>query len=221
MDIRGDRYGLTLMAHDFADESALVADLRRTLAARASQLGKAQLNVSVNNLPLSSGFLQALAEVFAEFPDLGLSAIKRDTGVERRLEPIPLHKSRTLPPPLIVRHSVRSGQRLLHGGDLMIVGDVNPGATLVAGGDILVFGRLRGTAYAGQPDDSSKGVFALRFEPTQIRIGNQLAMGDSDGTRPEYARVEDGQIIVVPWEDVHIPEAVTHGKPLNRQASLS
>lgn len=222
MDIRGDRNGLTLMAHGFSDEEALVADLRRTLAARAHQLGRAALNLSVGSLPLSPEFLRAVGAVFADYPELSLSAIKRGTEPDHRPEPIMLHKSKPLPPPKVVRNTIRSGQREVHTGDLMIVGDVNPGATLVAGGDIMVFGRLRGVALAGQPGDNSKGVYALRFEPSQIRIGEVLAIGGSDGSHPECAHVEDGRIVVVPWEDVHLPEAVTTRSKTNRsQASLS
>lgn len=222
LEIKGDRQGLTLIARGFSEETGLIADLAETLAERAQFLGHARLELVVHGLELSATLLQKVATVFERYPALTLSGVKLDgSGL---VQPILLHRARPLPPPLVVRQTIRSGQQVLHGGDIIIVGDVNPGATLVAGGDILVFGRLRGVAYAGQPQDPTKGVYALRFEPSQIRIGELLAIGDGRGRMPEYARVEEGTVTVSSWDDVHLPEFVLEGdspKFSSRQATLS
>lgn len=75
----------------------------------------------------------------------------------------------------------------------MIYGDVNPGATVEAAGNITVIGALRGTAQI-----NGRGyVFAMRMEPTQIRIGNVYSYskkGESVGAA--VAAAEKGEIIL-------------------------
>ena len=93
----------------------------------------------------------------------------------------------------IVRKSLRSGERVRSRGDIVIYGDVNPGATVEAAGNITVIGALRGTAQI-----NGRGyVFAMRMEPTQIRIGNVYSYskkGESVGAA--VAAAEKGEIIL-------------------------
>ncbi|MBV8354380.1 MAG: hypothetical protein JO101_03610 [Candidatus Eremiobacteraeota bacterium] len=101
--------------------------------------------------------------------------------------------------------TVRGGQSLHHVGNLVVVGDVNPGAELVASGDILVFGALRGVAHAGAQGDLKARVYALRLEPTQLRIATLIAADErrrstDDVVVPEVAEVRDGRIAIVPYD---------------------
>ncbi|MCY0865199.1 MAG: septum site-determining protein MinC [Sulfobacillus sp.] len=224
MEIKGDRRGLRLIAEGFESDAALIDDLRRTLHDRAAFLGRAELLVEVDRLPLTGGLFQQIADVFQDFPNLQLRGVhQRDAsnglipwdGREKAGE-------RLNAPPKVVRQTLRSGQRLVHAGDVIIVGDVNPGATVIAGGDVMVFGWLRGIVHAGQPDDVSRGVFALRFDPAQIRIGPILAIGDSESRgEPEQAVVEEGQVVVRPWTDVRLPDIVTHAPTAWRSSTAT
>ena len=205
MEIKGDtKRGLRLIAEGFETSEELIADLETTLARRHSFLGHAVLDVQIHGLALTPELLSQIASVFERYPALSLSGVVRDP---RRPEPIPL--ARRLEPALVIRHTIRSGQHQFHQGDLIIIGDVNPGATVAAAGDILVFGRLRGNAHAGQPQDLTKGVYALTFTPTQVRIGPLLAIGEGAGSDPEFAHVENGQVVVEAWNDVKLPDVVT------------
>ncbi|PSR34297.1 MAG: septum site-determining protein MinC [Sulfobacillus benefaciens] len=219
MEIKGDKRGLRILAHGFTEESDLIEDLRHTLKARAEFLGNAGLFVEVANLPLSAELFQGIAMVFSEFPALNLRGIQSPDPQNGLLT---LDQSRTPArlSPQVIRHTIRSGQRVTHQGDLIIVGDVNPGATLMASGDVFVFGWLRGTVYAGQPETSSCSIYAMRFQPSQIKIGTVLALGDSLGEQPEFARVDNGLIVVEPWTDVHLPEAVTSDGRYRKRDSI-
>ncbi len=210
MEIKGDtKRGLRLVAEGFANEQDLISDLETTLARRHAFLTGAVLDVQINDFPLSPDLLSQVAGAFSRYPDLSLNGIVRDP---RRPDPIPL--ARRSEPTLVVRHTLRSGQHQFHQGDLIIIGDVNPGATVAATGDILVFGRLRGNAHAGQPQDVSKSVYALTFTPAQVRIGSLLAIGESSSHDPEFAHVENGQVVVEAWTDVKLPDVVTEeGRP--------
>ena len=99
--------------------------------------------------------------------------------------------------------TVRSGQSLAASGNLVVVGDVNAGAELTAVGDIVVWGSLRGVAHAGAQGDDSATVYALRLEPTQLRISRCIATAPPPDKRraraslPEIAQIRDGKIVIV------------------------
>ena len=82
------------------------------------------------------------------------------------------------------RGILRSGQKIEVDGSFVILGDVNPGAQIIAGGNVVVLGSLKGTAYAGYPDDRNAIVAALNMEPMQIQIGEFIARSaDADPRR--------------------------------------
>jgi septum site-determining protein MinC len=109
-----------------------------------------------------------------------------------------------VPETLYHRGTLRGGRSLAQQGTIVVVGDVNPGAELVATGDILVFGALRGTAHAGAQGDEKARVFALRLEPTQLRIATYIASSDG-ASRPQEAEVafiDGGRIAIAPYAHV-------------------
>ncbi len=103
---------------------------------------------------------------------------------------------------LYVTSTVRSGQRVVHGGHIVISGDVNSGAEIIATGDIMVFGTLRGLAHAGCQGDENSRIVAGSMRPQQLRIASQIARApennEKDARRPEVARIENGAIQVFP-----------------------
>ncbi len=103
---------------------------------------------------------------------------------------------------LWVKGPLRSGTRLEHNGNVVILGDVNPGAEVVAAGSILVWGRLRGLVHAGAQGDERAIVGALELAPTQLRIAGAIAVSSRKGrkTQPEVARLLDGQIEAQTWQ---------------------
>ncbi|MBE9102584.1 septum site-determining protein MinC [Vacuolonema iberomarrocanum] len=108
----------------------------------------------------------------------------------------PSEAGKSLEEPLYVQTTVRSGMEIRHPGTVVIVGDVNPGSSVIADGDILVWGSLRGVAHAGASGNIRCLIMALRLEPTQLRIGEQVARAPEKAPAqfsPEVAYVrEDG-----------------------------
>lgn len=103
---------------------------------------------------------------------------------------------------LLLRETIRSGRSIYHEGHITIIGDVNPGAEIIAGGDIVVWGKLRGMVHAGALGDNSAVICALGLIPTQLRIGEQIAISPDEQRRklgPEMAFVHRGRIIAEPW----------------------
>lgn len=105
---------------------------------------------------------------------------------------------------LYLRRSLRSGQKEVCEGDVVLVGDVNQGAEILAGGDVIVFGSLRGLVHAGYPDNSGAVVISLNLIPLQLRIGPLIARAEEgEGKRrvprPEIARVQGERIVIEPF----------------------
>lgn len=103
---------------------------------------------------------------------------------------------------VVVRHTVRSGQRVSFDGSVVVMGDVNPGGEVLATGDIAVLGALRGVAHAGTAGDHRAVVIALSLRPVQLRIADLIVRtpeGENAGDRPEVARVKNGEVVVEPY----------------------
>lgn len=109
------------------------------------------------------------------------------------------------------KRTIRSGQKVNVGGNVIVMGDVNPGAEIVAGGDIIIFGALRGIAHAGAGGNDDSVVTALHLEPTQLRISQYIARAPekpqgkhnnrhATGWHPEIARVKNGAIYIEAYQ---------------------
>ncbi|MEZ0361720.1 MAG: septum site-determining protein MinC [Hydrogenobacter sp.] len=101
---------------------------------------------------------------------------------------------------LVVQRHLRSGQKVEHNGDILILGNVNKDAQVIASGNIIVMGKLRGIAVAGALGDESAVVVALQMEPQQIRIGRKVAISSDEDRRspgyPEVAKIENDTIVL-------------------------
>jgi septum site-determining protein MinC len=103
---------------------------------------------------------------------------------------------------LWVKKTLRSGVRIEHAGNVVILGDLNPGSEILADGSVIVWGRLRGVVHAGAHGDQEAVVCALDLSPTQLRIAGEIATTPSRSGKsyPEMARLKNGQITAEPWQ---------------------
>lgn len=101
---------------------------------------------------------------------------------------------------ILVQRTLRSGQSIRYGGNVVIIGDVNPGAEVTATGNIMVMGALRGVVHAGAGGDEKAVIMAFRLEPTQLRIANHITRPPDNETVntdfPEMARIRDGVVTI-------------------------
>jgi septum site-determining protein MinC len=100
--------------------------------------------------------------------------------------------------------TVRSGQVLIHKGNLLFLGDVNPGGTIQCTGSIYVLGTLRGLAHAGSQGDQNAIIVASVLRPTQLRIADVISRPpdrwDESEVGMRFAYLMDNQIVV---EKIH------------------
>lgn len=167
------------------DEPFFRSELARK---EAAQFKSDELEAAIPSLAISSN---ATPEVCSQQAQVAVHLQKGATAPSKPQAPAVLMMKQTL----------RSGQRVCHKGHLVIIGDVNPGAELVADGDITVWGALRGMAHAGASGNTNAEIRALKFEPIQLRIAHAIARspdrnkpGNNFPSGPETARVVDGKI---------------------------
>jgi septum site-determining protein MinC len=95
-------------------------------------------------------------------------------------------------PTIVVDHTLRSGQSVTTGGNVLIVGDVNEGAEVHAAGNIYVMGVIRGVVSAGE------SITAIGFEPSRMTVSDVEYEGGERGFRDarkaRTAFVEGGTI---------------------------
>jgi septum site-determining protein MinC len=116
-------------------------------------------------------------------------------------------KHSPLADPLYLKTTVRSGVEIKHPGSIIIVGDVNPGGDVIADGDIIIWGTLRGVAHAGAKGNTNSRIMALRMEPTQLRIAEQIARSPSSS--PNHYEPE---IAYISPEGIRITQAYNFSK---------
>lgn len=101
----------------------------------------------------------------------------------------------------VVTRSVRSGQVLVHDGDLLLLGDVNPGGSVVCTGNIFILGRLYGMAHAGSAGNRQAIITAAVFQPTQLRIADCISRAPDGWTEAgegmEFAYLDEENRILV------------------------
>lgn len=102
-----------------------------------------------------------------------------------------------------INATVRSGQVIEYGGNIVIIGDVNPGALIKARGNIVVLGSLKGVAHAGIDGNNDAIVAAYDLQPMQLRIGSVISRKPDENVviseMPEIARVSNGEVIIEPY----------------------
>ena len=101
---------------------------------------------------------------------------------------------------MLVKKTLRSGQKVEFDGTIVIVGDVNSGAEVFASGDVYIFGKARGVVHAGKNGDITREIVSLGLEVSQMKIGNIFATSDGlkkSGKSAERAYIgESGHIEV-------------------------
>jgi septum site-determining protein MinC len=187
-------------ATDFFKGAKLALALgARTLS--AADLGRLRDQLSERNVSLWT-VLSDSAQTNNAAQALGLNiALPTTTPNHRQAPDREANSEEAGQEAIYVKRTLRSGRTVRHSGHVIVVGDVNAGAEVVADGDVMVWGHLRGTVHAGAAGDQDAVVCALDLSPTQLRIAGYIATSPArrGESRPEVARIRDGQIVAERW----------------------
>ncbi|WP_345795700.1 septum site-determining protein MinC [Castellaniella sp. MT123] len=103
---------------------------------------------------------------------------------------------------LVIRHPLRSGQRIYaKGGDLIIMGMVSQGAEVIADGHIHIYGPLRGKAMAGAQGRTDAMIFTTQLDPELLAIAGVYRVVETK--LPDSLHNQAAQV-VLDGETLHI-----------------
>ncbi len=222
MVLKGNRDGVAVIIDEAASIDAAVRELRSKLANAGSFFRGAVFCLDAGNRALSPDERSVLSSTMEEFGILLREPKQESKALRGPQEHLSGGTSKSAASDgefgtlaavtqdfgsdetLLVRRTLRSGQRIEHTGNVVILGDVNPGAVVMCSGDIIVLGTLRGLAHAGAEGNSQAIVMAFRLQPTQLRIAHFISRApDEGGPRPdgpELARVRNETIQIEAYE---------------------
>ena len=220
VEIKGYGSDINIILNDEVALSNVQADLIRKLGDSDQFLSGVAVVLDMGDRVLGTEECERLKEILSDEFNLIISAVRSQSDKTReavenigwRVESRHQKKIRTPEKgkieiqdirkndTILIKRTLRSGQREWHRGNIVIIGDVNPGAEVVATGDVVVMGTLRGVAHAGAEGNASAIIIALNLRPIQLRVAEYIGRSpDLDleaGNVPEMARVEDGNIVI-------------------------
>ncbi|MCF8011578.1 MAG: septum site-determining protein MinC [Clostridiales bacterium] len=137
--------------------------------------------------------LEAICREYGLNPDSGPSVSD--------LDPIFSPKKYSMPgePALLLNKTLRSGQKITHPTNIVILGDVHRGAKINAGENILVMGNCYGTTNAGISGDKTATITAFHLHPQGMSIAGIIFDGQYPvpaQRTPHKAKISRDNIII-------------------------
>jgi len=218
--LKGNRDGVAIIIDQHAHIDAAVSQLRAKLQEAGDFFRGAAFRLEVGDRELAAEEREATTAAIEEFGVRLNEPGEEEPGSKIGLSPrhqahLSSDSTASLSSPhraegrgteaiaeatLLIRRTVRSGQRIEYDGNVVVMGDVNAGAVVTCTGDIIVLGALRGLAHAGAEGNEDAVVVAFRLEPTQLRIAQYISRSPDEylpGPKgPEEARVKNGMIVI-------------------------
>lgn len=208
---KGTKEGLLIMVKDQLDFPLIKEKLAEKLKSSGSFFSGATIQIDLGDRQVAEEELEEIRSLINSF---GLTLDKIIEVQEKKDEKKDDNsldlwgkggETGDLANSLLLKKTLRSGQRINYDGNIVILGDVNPGAEVIAGGDIIVLGKLRGVAHAGAGGNQDSIVMAFRLQPIQLRIAQYITRSPDNEeialipTGPEIARVKDGLVVIEPY----------------------
>lgn len=207
--LKGTRYGIRIILPDDPTDEQVLDEARSSVDELVRIAGDTGLVIDCKRRRLTPDFLSRLLCDFIwaggfrvlswTSDDTETLDLFRNTGFTTG-EPISGRpdEDRFETGSLILTQSLRSGQMVEHDGDVMLLGHMNEGAEIRASGNIFVHGRLKGVVHAGTRG-GEHGVWAERFEATQVRIGGKICSSLGRGSawwgKAVLIALENGQLV--------------------------
>lgn len=95
--------------------------------------------------------------------------------------------------------SIRSGNKIVYDGTIILLGDINAGAEVIAGENVIVLGTLRGLAHAGAGGNREAIIVANEINAPQLRIADvvkEIEKDEEDTSIKKRAYIKENEIII-------------------------
>lgn len=178
-----------------ADFNRIVKELRNHVKQASSFFSGVDLYIDIEDCQFSIKQLRKIMNILEKYKEVKNIYFSRDIKSSTG-------KTSQSRDTVLVKRTIRSGQKIKYPTNIVILGDANPGSEIVAAGNIIVIGKLRGVVHAGAGGSREAEVVALLLEPTQLRIADLISRPpEEDSTNPgdfnpERAFIKNNSIIV-------------------------
>ena len=191
--LKGDARGVRLVIPEELAPERLKESLKTVLGTARRILAGARVVIDLQGRTCAGGELLDILEHFVWPGGVTVASwisyhaetlrLLRASGFPTGEPPLPGPASaKGRPPLLLLPRSLRSGQRVEHGADVVVAGHVNDGAEIFAVGCVVIWGRLQGLVHAGCAGDHGAQILVRSFEAPQVRIGSKVSYVDKDAS---------------------------------------
>lgn len=204
--IKGVKDGLVFLLDDTCEFTEVISELQHKLEKTHQQILTGPIihvHVKLGNRTVTEEQKEQVKNIISQKGNLLIQSIESQDMSQTKAVP-------DFAEAKIVRGMVRSGQTLVHEGNILFLGDVNPGGTIISTGSIYIMGSLRGMAHAGVDGDEETIIAASHLRPTQLRIGGVISRppdewgsGEAYDAYMEYAFVKEGKMEIDKIPQLH------------------
>ncbi len=206
IDFKMTKEGLILVIRDYESLEDVIEQLNARLAQMRgffAQGDKVMLMVENNehHAPDMPKIVSAVRKCGLDVSQILVgSAIGETVNVSGRMRMV--EEGDTKSGTKVVKKNLRSGQALVHPGDVIVIGNVHSGAEIMAGGSIVVFGSVRGTLRAGLNEGSQAVIAVLSMQPALIQIAEYTLREVGSYNEPVVVHVKDNKVTIERIVDV-------------------
>lgn len=205
---------LQCVISDDIGEDEMIRGLGEFVSAGVKLLKGSEIVMDMKGRPVSLDLIGRISEVFLVPAECrAVSWIVLDASSHSALKKIGLplgepkvsQKNRASAagaPGMLFTGTLRGGQKIEHGGDVIVAGHANTGSEILADGHVVVLGWLKGLVHAGCNGNNSMSVAARSLESGQVRIGNKVGLIDRQSPfwgRPSIVTVGDEEVLIAEW----------------------
>ncbi len=111
-----------------------------------------------------------------------------------------------LNPTKVIKKTVRSGQAIVHDGDVMLIGNLNDGGEIISSGNVVIIGEARGVIRAGSIGDEEAIIYATLMMPELVEIARHV-IHVSEPVENAIAYLRGGKVLIDKFDKVKFGQA--------------
>lgn len=173
--IKGYKNGIILQLNNELPFAELRKRIRSKFLDSAKFLGSAKMALTFDGRELSGDEQKEILRIISETTELEVICVFDNNQDNEALLKMALDNMISClsnQTAQIFSGVVQRGKKLESGTSIVVYGNVEEGATVISGGSVVVLGTLAGKVIAGTNNTEDAFVFASRFEPAHLQIGD-------------------------------------------------
>ncbi len=210
IDLRMTKRGVVLFIEEYEDLSQLFADVTNKFSQLEGFFAPGdKLSIMVKD---REKYSKDITEIVAFIEDKGFKVgeilvgeMNRKTpnrmSVKQKLSVVESETKKRLNPTKVVKKTIRSGQAVIHDGDVIVMGNLNSGGEIISAGNVIILGEAKGVVRAGVKGEENSIIYAVSMNPELIQIANHVAHL-SETLKNSVAHVRSGKVVFEEYDNL-------------------